>query len=78
MSTQNRKPLTPAEILHEEFLEPMELTPNRLAKDIGVPFVVIVGSEELAAGAATVKNMQTGEQSRVAFDRIAGALRTEE
>mgnify|MGYP000797533331 FL=1 len=44
----------------------------------GVPFVVIVGSEELAAGAATVKNMQTGEQSRVAFDRIAGALRTEE
>ena len=44
----------------------------------GVPFVVIVGSEELAAGAATVKNMQTGEQSRVAFDRIVGALRTEE
>ena len=25
-----------------------------------------------------LENMQTGEQSRVAFDRIAGALRTEE
>ena len=65
----------PAEIYPEpaKMKKQMEYANRR-----GVPFVVIVGSEELAAGAATVKNMQTGEQSRVAFDRIAGALRTEE
>lgn len=65
----------PAEIYPEpaKMKKQMEYANRR-----GVPFVVIVGSEELAAGAATVKNMQTGEQSRVAFDRIVGALRTEE
>ena len=33
-----------------------------------VPWVVIVGSDELASGRATVKNMATGEQQAVAFD----------
>ena len=32
-----------------------------------IPFVVIIGSEELAAKEATVKNMVTGEQRRVPF-----------
>lgn len=31
------KPVTPGEILRKEFLEPMELTRYRLAKEIGVP-----------------------------------------
>jgi addiction module HigA family antidote len=31
------KPLHPGEILLEEFLEPMELSQNRLAREIGVP-----------------------------------------
>ena len=63
----------------ESYPEPAKMKKQmEYANRRGVPFVVIVGSEELAAGAATVKNMQTGEQSRVAFDRIAGALRTEE
>jgi antitoxin HigA-1 len=31
------KPVTPGELLHEEFLEPMGLSKYRLAKEIGVP-----------------------------------------
>ncbi len=39
-----------------------------------IPYVVIVGSDELAAGAAAVKNMRTGEQRKVAFDALADAF----
>ncbi len=39
-----------------------------------IPYVVIVGSEELASGAATVKNMQTGEQRQVSFDELSEAV----
>ena len=39
-----------------------------------IPFVVIIGSEELAAREATVKNMVTGEQQRVSFEAIADLL----
>ena len=31
------KPITPGELLQEEFLEPMGVTKYRLAKEIGVP-----------------------------------------
>lgn len=31
------QPIHPGEILREEFLKPMGITPYRLAKDIGVP-----------------------------------------
>ena len=30
-------PVTPGELLHEEFLQPMGITKYRLAKEIGVP-----------------------------------------
>ncbi len=39
-----------------------------------IPFVVIIGSEELAAKEATVKNMTTGEQRRVAFADLLSVL----
>ena len=39
-----------------------------------IPYVVIIGSNELEKGEATVKNMRTGEQSTVAFDAVAGVL----
>ena len=35
-----------------------------------IPYVVIIGSNELAEGKATVKNMQSGEQNLVAFEEI--------
>ena len=40
MKTQ-RKPTTPGEILHEEFLEPMKLTQKQLADHIGCDIKVI-------------------------------------
>ena len=40
----------------------------------GIPMVVIVGSEELAAGVATVKEMLSGEQRQVPFAELAAVL----
>ena len=39
-----------------------------------IPFVAIIGEEEMAKGVATLKNMNSGEQRQVAFDRLAEAL----
>ena len=39
-----------------------------------VPWVVIVGSDELASGRATVKNLATGEQQAVAFDELINRI----
>lgn len=36
-------PLHPGEMLSEEFLKPLGITPYRLAKDIGVPLTRITG-----------------------------------
>ena len=36
----------------------------------GIPFVAIVGSEELASGRLTLKNMRSGEQSQILFDEL--------
>ncbi|WP_290539897.1 histidine--tRNA ligase [Alistipes sp.] len=41
----------------------------------GIPHVVIVGSQELEAGAATVKDMRTGEQRQVPFAELAETVR---
>ena len=41
-------------------------------------YAVIVGKDELAAGAAQVKNMETGEQASVPFDALADALAGDE
>ena len=40
-----------------------------------IPYVVIIGSNELAEGKATVKNMTTGEQNLVAFEEIASLIK---
>jgi len=37
-------------------------------------FVYIIGESELAEGAGSLKNMQTGEQEKIAFERIASRL----
>ncbi len=39
-----------------------------------IPYVVIIGSNELEHGEATVKNMRTGEQCSAAFDTICDML----
>ena len=40
----------------------------------GIPYVVIIGSDELQRGVATVKNMLSGEQREVAFGDLASQL----
>jgi histidyl-tRNA synthetase len=40
-----------------------------------IPYVVIIGSNELAEGKATVKNMTTGEQQSVALNEIASVIK---
>ena len=39
-----------------------------------IPYVVIIGSNELAERKVTVKNMRTGEQACVAFEEVCEAL----
>ena len=34
----------------------------------GIPFVVLVGSDEMQTGLLTLKNMQTGEQQKLSFE----------
>ncbi|MBM3131739.1 MAG: HigA family addiction module antidote protein [Chloroflexi bacterium] len=41
MTHHKLPPIYPGEILKEEFLDPMGITPYRLAKDIGVPQIHI-------------------------------------
>ena len=40
-----------------------------------IPYVVIIGSNELQERKATIKNMISGEQSSVAFDDVCNALK---
>ncbi len=40
----------------------------------GIPCVVIIGSEELQRGVATLKDMRSGEQREVSFEELASAL----
>ena len=44
------------------------------ANRLGARFAVIIGDEELKAGAATVKDMRLGEQESMAFSKLAGNL----
>ena len=41
----------------------------------GVPYVVIIGSDELAEGAATLKNMTTGDQTKVAQTELLNLIK---
>ncbi|MEO5577565.1 MAG: histidine--tRNA ligase [Sphingomicrobium sp.] len=41
----------------------------------GARFAVIIGDSEIEAGAAQVKNLESGEQLSIAFDKLAEALR---
>jgi histidyl-tRNA synthetase len=41
----------------------------------GIPFVAVIGADELANGTVTVKNMKTGEQQAVARDAVESIVR---
>ncbi|MGN1063480.1 MAG: histidine--tRNA ligase [Alphaproteobacteria bacterium] len=44
------------------------------ANKIGVPYVIILGEDEQAAGVVSVKNMQTGQQQSVRADEAVAVL----
>ena len=46
----------------------------KYADSINIPFVCILGENELAAGEVAVKNMKTGEQETVSREEIAGKI----
>ena len=54
--TEKMKPLHPGEVLLEEFLNPMALSQNRLALDIGVPprriNEIVLGKRRISADTA--------------------------
>lgn len=41
----------------------------------GIPYVAIIGEEELQKGKVTLKNMVTGEQQELADEELAGAIK---
>jgi histidyl-tRNA synthetase len=47
------------------------------ADDKKIPFVALVGSEEIKTGAITVKNMKNGEQQKLSMDELVKSLQTE-
>lgn len=60
----------------EQALEPDRLGKQvRLADRKGIPYVVILGPDEVAAGQVVLKNLATGEQHTCAVDEAIGLLR---
>ena len=62
-------PLHPGEVLLEEFLKPMGITPYRLAKDIGVPTNritgIVNGERSLSADTALRLSQYFGTSAKV-------------
>jgi histidyl-tRNA synthetase len=47
------------------------------ADDKKIPFVALIGSEEMKTGAITVKNMKSGEQHKMSMDELVKVLKSE-
>lgn len=68
--------LRDAGIAAEIYPEPAKMKKQmEYANRRGIPHVAIVGSQEMEAGAATLKNMLTGEQRTVPFAELARAVK---
>lgn len=56
MAARKQKPVHPGEILQEEFLAPLELSQNQLARDLGVPprrvNEIVLGKRRITADTA--------------------------
>jgi histidyl-tRNA synthetase len=44
------------------------------ADDKNIPFVILIGSDEMESGLLTLKNMKSGEQQKLSADQIIGLL----
>ena len=68
--------LREAGIATELFPDPVKLKKQfSYADSCNIPLVVIAGSNEIAAGQASVKNMKTGEQSAVPLSALPSFIR---
>ena len=47
----------------------------KYANDRKVPYVILVGSEEMTSGQLALKNMETGEQEKLSLDAIIAKLK---
>lgn len=70
--------LREADMPTEVYFEDVKMK-NKLAyaNKLGIPFVVLVGEDEIATGEFTVKNMETGEQAKCVRDDIADYIKKE-
>lgn len=70
-SLQLANKLREANVPTELYLEPDKLDKQlKYANAKGIPYVVILGTEEVAVNKVTFKNMQTGEQKSVSQDQL--------
>ncbi len=49
----------------------------KYADKSGIPYVIVIGSEEKESGEFQLKNMQTGEQDRLTFESIVATLKND-
>jgi addiction module HigA family antidote len=93
MTVKRLRPIHPGEILLEEFLEPMEISQYRIAKDIGVPArrinEIVHGNRAVSADTALRLakyfgtserfwlNLQTRYELEVEKDRLGDRLERE-
>jgi histidyl-tRNA synthetase len=60
-----------AGIASDLYPEPLKLKKQmKYANDINVPFVILIGSEEMESGIFSIKNMKTGEQAKLSLQEI--------
>ncbi len=68
--------LRQAGIAADLYPEPTKMKKQmKYANALGVPWVILVGEDELKSGKLTLKNMQSGEQSAHSLDEIIAILR---
>jgi len=72
IATALREAGLPTEVYFEDVKMKNKLA---YANKLGIPFVVLVGEDEIASGEFTVKNMQTGEQITCAKGDIATTIK---
>ena len=44
------------------------------ANKINVPYVIVIGEDELASGKINIKNMESGDNTEFALDDISGII----
>lgn len=70
MAAKLRAENVPCEVLYSRSFKARMNAANKM----GVPYIIVVGEDEVASGIFGVKNMQTGETVKVKLEEIKGVL----